>query len=114
MKNPLSQIALTLGLGVACTLSIITPSLAQYQQETNDANFQSNEKDSLYGDSTLGVNPMDLIHNYNLSVGRNAEEFREESGTQIQNSAEEFRRMQQEQILQQYNTTPDATGNTVE
>ena len=86
MKNSLSQITLTLGLGLACTLSLVTPSLAQYRG-TDDANYQSNEKDSLYGDSTLGVDPMQLIHNYNLRVGRNAEEFNEESRTQIQNSA---------------------------
>lgn len=107
MKN-LSQLTITLGFSIACTLSLIAPGLAQYQSPEND-NYQSNEKDSLSGDSTLGVNPLDLIHNSNLSTGRNAQEFSEESGAQIETSAEEFRRLQQERMLQQNNTTPEST-----
>lgn len=111
MKNPLSQLTITLGLGIACTFSLITPSLAQSSSQ-QDNSYQSNEQDSLYGDSTLGIDPIQLMHNYNLGVGRSAEEFSEESSTQIQNSAEEFRRLQQERMLQQHNNTPEATEDT--
>ena len=112
MKKLLSQLTITLGLGVACGFSLAAPGLAQYQQIPEDSNYQSNEQDSLYGNSTLGVNPMDLIHNYNLSVGRSAAEFSQESQMQIQDSAAEFKRLQQEQMLQQYNTTPQSVDNS--
>ena len=112
MNKLLSQLTISLGLGVASILSLTNPSLAQYQQIPDDSNYQSNEQDSLYGNSTLGVNPMDLIHNYNLSVGRNAEEFNQESQVQIQDSAAEFKRLQREKMLQQYNTTPQQIENT--
>ena len=104
----LSKIAVTLGLGLSCTLGLIVPSIAQTASSTNDS-YQSNEQDAMYGNSTLGIDPIDLIHNYNLRVGRSAEEFNEESGTQIQNSAEEFRRLQQERMMEQYDTTPQTT-----
>lgn len=107
MSKQLSLLA-SVGLGLACTLTFANPVKAQ-TSDPNTINQQSNEKDGLYGDSTLGVNPMDLIHNLNLRVGRSAEEFREASGTQIQDSAAEFRRLQQERMLQQYNNTPEVT-----
>lgn len=111
MKKLLSQFTVTFSLGIACAFGLAAPSLAQSQTE---GNYQSNEKDSMYGDSTLGVNPMDLIHNYNLSVGRSAAEFNQESQVQIQDSAAEFRRLQQEKMLQQYNTVPQTEENVAE
>ena len=105
MNNFLSKASITLGLSIACTLSLITPTLAQDNDQ--NGNYQSNEKDSMSG--TLGgIDPIDLIHNANLSNGRSSEEFNKDSQTQIQNSAEEFRRLQQER-MQQDNSTPAST-----
>ena len=113
MKNLSSQLTIALGLGIACSLSLVNPTIVR-SQNPDEGNYQSNEKDSLYGDSTLGIDPMQLIHQYNLSTGRSAEEFSEESRTQIKNSAEEFRRLQRERMLQQYNTAPNSTEKTGE
>lgn len=106
MNNFLSKSSIILGLGIACTFSLITPSLAQYKDQEDGA-YQSNEEDPMSG--TLGgIDPIDLIHNANLSTGRNAEEFNQDTQLQIQNSAEEFRRLQQER-MQQDNSTPAST-----
>jgi hypothetical protein len=102
-----SRLTIILSLGLACTFSLINPSFAQSQSDENDA-YQSNEKDSMSG-SLGGLNPMDLIHNMNLSTGRNAEEFNQDSQTQIENSADEFKRLQIERMQQQNNNLPEST-----
>lgn len=100
MQKQLFRI-MTFGFGLVCVLGGGN-AIAQ-TANPSEPKYQSNEKDGLYGDSTLGVDPMDLIHNYNLRVGRSAEEFQQDSGTQIQDSASEFKRIQQERMLQQRN-----------
>lgn len=109
MKNQLSQLTIALGLSIACTFSLIIPSLAQSQNSDDDV-YQSNEKDTMSG-GIGGFDPIDLIHNANLSTGRNADEFSEESQTQIKDSAAEFRRIQQER-MQEQNTVPESTEET--
>lgn len=100
MNNSVVKIITVLGLSIPLVFGAC--SVANAQSATFDgANDQSNEKDGLFGDSTLGINPLDLIHEYNLRNGRSSAEFTEESGTQIQDSAAEFRRLQQERILEQ-------------
>ena len=107
MNNFLSKSSIILGLSIACTFSLVTPSFAQYKDQEDGA-YQSNEEDPMSG--TLGgIDPIDLIHNANLSTGRNAEEFNQDSQLQIENSAEEFRRLQQERMLQQNNSVPAST-----
>ena len=109
MKNYLSRLTITLGLGVACSFGLMMPVFAQ-SNDQND-NFQSNEKDPMSG--TLGgIDPIDIIHNANLSTGRSAEEFNQDSQLQIQNSAEEFRRLQQERMLQQNNSASESSAET--
>ena len=100
MNNSIVKLITVIGISIPITLCV--GNVANAQSSTfDDANLQSNEKDSLTGDSTLGINPLDLIHQYNLRNGRSSAEFNEESGSQIQDSASEFRRLQQERILEQ-------------
>ena len=95
-----------IAMGIACTL-LVSPALAQ-NRDAEDGAYQSNEENPMSG--TLGgIDPIDLIHNANLSTGRSAEEFNEDSQLQIQNSAEEFRRLQQERMLQQ-NSAPESAN----
>ena len=109
MKNQLSQIALcvsrhwaiALSLSVTVALGVTSPARSQYV-DPNDQGYQSGEKDALYGDGITGINPLDLIHRANLSNGMSSEEFSEQSQGQIQNSASEYKRLQQERMLQQY------------
>ena len=113
MKNQLSQIAISLGLGATITLGVTSPVRAQYV-DPNDRGYQSGEKDALYGDGITGINPMDLIHKANLSGGLSAEEFNEQSQGQIQDSAAEFKRLQQERMLQQYRNQNQVEGTIIE
>ena len=113
MKNQLSQIAISLGLGVVVALGVTSPAKSQYV-DPNDQGYQSGEKDALYGDGLTGINPLDLIHRANLSGGLTAEEFNEQSQGQIQDSAAEYKRLQQERILQQYRNQTEVEGVIVE
>lgn len=107
MNNSLVKLITVVGISVP--LALCAGNIANAQSSTfDDANVQSNEKDSLLGDTTLGVNPLDLIHQYNLRSGQSSTEFNESSGTQIQDSAAEFRRLQQEKILEQTQTDSQA------
>ncbi|MGK7895348.1 MAG: hypothetical protein AB4372_17440 [Xenococcus sp. (in: cyanobacteria)] len=113
MKNQLCQIAISLGLGITVALAATSPAKSQYV-DPNDQGYQSGEKDSLYGDGITGINPLDLIHRANLSGGLSAEEFNEQSQGQITDSAAEYKRLQQEKILQQYRNQTDVEGTIVE
>ena len=113
MKNQLSQIAISLGLGVVVALGVTSPAKSQYV-DPNDQGYQSGEKDALYGDGLTGINPLDLIHRANLSGGLTAEEFNEQSQGQIQDSAAEYKLLQQERILQQYRNQTEVEGTIVE
>ena len=101
LKNFHYRLTLSVSLGIVFSSSLIAPAMAQYRNQ-EDSGYQSNEENPMSG--TLGgIDPIDLIHNANLSNGRSAEEFDQDSQQQIQNSAEEFRRLQRERMLQQHN-----------
>ena len=112
MKNQLSQIAIALGLGLTVALGVTTSVRAQANDP--DEGFQSGDRDALLGDGITGINPLDLIHKANLSGGLSAEEFNEQSQGQIQDSAAEYRRLQQERILQQFRNQSEVEENIVE
>ena len=112
MKNQLSQIAIALGLGLTVALGVTAPASAQ--SNNLDEGFQSGDRDALYGDGITGINPLDLIHRANLSGGLSAEEFNEQSQGQITDSAAEYKRLQQEKILQQYRNQTEVEGAIVE
>ncbi|MGK7943101.1 MAG: hypothetical protein AB4058_01360 [Microcystaceae cyanobacterium] len=67
-----------------------------------DGNFQKNEVDSM-GESTFGggFDPMQLIHNANFRRGRNGAEFAEDTRNGLNDAAEEFKRLQQQRMLEQ-------------
>jgi hypothetical protein len=102
MKNYFFQLTITLSLGF--TLALVSgfgqSSLAEYKTPENDG-YQSNEQDSFYGSGGTGFNPLELIHRANLNNGRSLEEFNSDSQLHLENSASEFKRLQQERLLQQ-------------
>ncbi|MGB5713344.1 MAG: hypothetical protein WBM44_20850 [Waterburya sp.] len=100
-NNRQKQSSLSLCLGIALTLIAGLNLSAFAQSPTDDQGYQSNEKDSLYGDAPAGLNPLDLIHRSQQFGGRSAEEFEEESRGQTNNSASDFKRLQQQKILEQ-------------
>ncbi|MEM8831538.1 MAG: hypothetical protein AAGE96_19570 [Cyanobacteria bacterium P01_G01_bin.19] len=86
---------------------IDSPSLAQSQYE-QDNGYQSNEKNSTFGDTPAGLDPVELIHRAQQLNRRSAEEFNEEYEGQLNNSVSDFKRLQQQQILQQQGTETPA------
>ena len=112
-NNRQPQFVLSLSLGLTLSLIAGLSSSAFAQIPTDDQGYQSNEKDSLFGNSTGGLNPLDLIHRSQQLGGRSAAEFEEESRGQINNSASDFKRLQQQRILEQLQQ-PNATVETAE
>jgi hypothetical protein len=102
INNKLAQLGIALSLGVPLTFisGLTSAALAQYQEPDNST-YQSNEKDALYGDGVSGLNPIDLMHRAQQFNGRSPEEFNQESQAQLNNSASEFKRLQQQRILEQ-------------
>jgi hypothetical protein len=76
-------------------------SSAAMAQSSQDDGYQSNEKNGMYGDAPAGLDPLDIIHRAQQSNGRSAAEFDQEFQTQIDSSASDFKRLQQQKILEQ-------------
>ncbi|MEO1004350.1 MAG: hypothetical protein AAFW67_00595 [Cyanobacteria bacterium J06638_38] len=107
--NPIPRLGFILGLTV--TLGIGFSLSAQAQSGVDNEGYQSNEKNGLEG--TGGLNPLDLIHRSQQLGRRSASEFEEESRGQINNSAADFKRLQQQRLLEQQQQ-PDISIDTVE
>lgn len=102
MNNKLIQLGLTLSTTLAIvSIPCLTPSAFAQDRDPLNEGYQSNEQDSLYGEGLTGINPVDLIHRAKLSNGRSSEEFDRDSQNTLNDSASEFKRLQQERILQQ-------------
>ncbi|MEL6437746.1 MAG: hypothetical protein AAFQ80_00625 [Cyanobacteria bacterium J06621_8] len=96
MFKPESLIKISLGM----LLAVATfNSTAQAQSGVDDQGFQTNERSGLEG--TGGLNPLDLIHRSQQLGKRSPAEFEEESSGQLDNSATDFKRLQQQRILEQ-------------
>ena len=117
MMNKLNlqhQLLLSFGLGLAMILAGGLNTSALAQSGTDDQGYQSNEKDSTYGDAP--VSPLELMHRVQQLNGRSAAEFDEESQTQISDSASDYKRLQQQRILemQQQKTSDTPAEETTE
>ena len=99
-----STIGLSLGVIVTLVGGFNSSTLAQ----SDDSVYQSNEKDSLYGDTPGGLNPLDLMHRAQQLDRRSTEEFNTESKIQIDSSVSDFKRLQQQRILEQQRSTTDS------
>lgn len=122
MNNRLPLPVLTMVLSL--TTSLALPPLAGFAQETQNSQlqnyqnpaipttegFQKNERSS-QGSDFLGdgFNPLNLIHNANLRRSRNGADFAEDSQTNLNKAAADFKRQQQLR-LQQQQAAPVAGG----
>ena len=88
-----------LAVGIALVLGITTT--AQAQPGVDNQGYQSNEKNGIYGDAPAGLDPLEIMHRAQQSNGRSAEEFNEESQIQIDSSVSDFKRLQQQRLLEQ-------------
>ena len=100
-----------IALGLALAVGLSSPAVAN--SPTGNEGYAPNEKDSLYGDAPAGLNPLDLMHRAQQMNGRSAAEFNEESQQQINNSVSDFKRLQQQRILEQQQST-DTSKESVE
>jgi hypothetical protein len=87
---------------------------AALAQSGQDDGYQSNEKSGMYGDAPAGLDPLDIIHRAQQSNGRSAAEFDQEFQTQIDSSASDFKRLQQQKILEQQQAQQSPTKTTQE
>ncbi|MGK7876485.1 MAG: hypothetical protein AB4426_25280 [Xenococcaceae cyanobacterium] len=109
IKSQFSSFAakITLSLSVGAALGIMSSfgqsTLAQSTNPQESDGYQSSEYDSLSGTSTFGnsFNPIDLIHRANLGPGRSAADFSSDLDRNINEAAAEFKRLQQERLLNQ-------------
>jgi len=88
MKNKLVYTSL---LSAALVMGYGNLASAQNANSNQNDIFQSNEQNSLYGDS---INPMQLIHNANMMNRMNGAASPEASNRNIQNAAKSFRERQ--------------------
>ncbi|GAB4530792.1 MAG: hypothetical protein Tsb0014_13780 [Pleurocapsa sp.] len=95
-----------MGISWSVIYGAIAPANAQYT--TNNDGYQSNEQDATYGQGISGLNPTELIHRAKLQNSRSAEEFSQDSQSQLNDSASDFKRQQQEMILQRYQSQSES------
>ncbi|ACK73231.1 hypothetical protein PCC7424_4874 [Gloeothece citriformis PCC 7424] len=94
----LGVISLFTGLGASASAQSTNPQNPQNPQNSIGA-FQKNEVGS-NEDSAFG-SPLDLIHNMNMRRGRDSGEFAEDSKTNLNQAADEFKRLQQQRLQNQ-------------
>jgi hypothetical protein len=112
-NNRLHRTAWSVGIALVAIAGLNFSAVAQ---SGADDGYQPNEKDGIYGDAPAGLNPLDIMHRAQQTNGRSAAEFDRESQTQIDNSASDFKRLQQQRILEQQQSTskePVETRETV-
>ena len=103
---------LILSLSLSATFTLVTgfnaATLAQSKYE-QDNGYQSNEKSSIFGDTPSGLDPVELMHRAQQSNGRSAAEFEADSQYQLDSSVSDFKRLQQQRILEQQDSTNEAS-----
>lgn len=112
MNPPLTSLKkISLGLSVALTLPLIAPGVgfAQSFNPQNREPTQPNEIDESNGSvGGLNLNPANLIHQFNLQRGRSGSEFGTDTQETLTESADDFRKQQQERFN---NQQPNQTVN---
>ena len=100
-NSKLNKLSIGLSLGTVLTLvaGFSSSALAQSRYE-QDNGYQSNEKSNIFGDTPSGLDPVDLMHRAQQLNGRSAEEFEADSQGQLDNSVSDFKRLQQQRILE--------------
>jgi len=100
--NKMSKLILVFGLGTFLSIAVgFNASVTAQIQPSNNDGFQSNEKDPTFGDAPGGLNPLDLIHKSQQGNIRNADEFSADSQGQIDSSVSDYKRLQQQKIIEQ-------------
>jgi hypothetical protein len=92
-------IAASLGLGAVLGVSSFEQSaLAQTIESQQPREYQSNEEDTFGRNALGGFNAMELMHRANLSRSRDSAEFQEDTNTNLDKAAQEFKRLQLQRL----------------
>lgn len=102
-----------IGIGIiAGAIASASPTLAQTQAPLQDFQTPQNERGSFYGGSnSSGFSVFNLLHNAQLGQTRDLGDFSTEQRTNINNAADEFRRLQLQRLG---NTQPILPAETPE
>ena len=100
-NSKLNKLSIGLSLGTVLTLvaGFNSSALAQSRYE-QDNGYHSNEKSNIFGDTPSGLDPVDLMHRAQQLNGRSAAEFEADSQGQLDHSVSDFKRLQQQRILE--------------
>jgi hypothetical protein len=112
-NNRLNSICWATGIVFVAIAGLNSAVLAQSSTGADDG-YQPNEKDGIYGDAPAGLNPLEIMHRAQQTNGRSAAEFDQESQAQIDNSASDFKRLQQQRILEQQQSASKKKPETTE
>lgn len=100
-NNLLNKLGTGFGLGILLSAIAGFNSVSMAQSNSNDDGYQSNEKSGIFGDAPSGLDPLELMHRAQQMNGRSPAEFNAESQGQLDNSVSDFKRLQQQRILEQ-------------
>ena len=106
LKNSLlNKLGISFGLGILLSAIAGFNSVSTAQSNYDNEGHQSNEKSDLFGDTPSGLDPLELIHRAQQINNRSAAEFSADSQGQLDSSVSDFKRIQQQKILEQQQQT---------
>ncbi|WP_013323735.1 hypothetical protein [Gloeothece verrucosa] len=100
MKKTIFTLCLAFGTTLGIVASYSSSASAQLipNSKNPEVKYQSNEENSSVDNSLGGLNPLDLIHNANLRRSRDASQFQEDSDSNLNQAAQDFKRKQQQMM----------------
>lgn len=100
IRSQLALAALFSSLGISAAFSGATLAQSVTAPNAPEVQTQSSEVDS---GNTFGgsLNPIDMIHNANLSRSRNAGEFADDTQRKLKRAADEFKQMQLQRLQEE-------------
>ena len=96
-----SKLSTGMSLGIILTSIVGLNSVAVAQSKYDNDGYQSNEKSGVFGDAPSGLDPVELMHRAQQANSRSQAEFNADSQGQLNNSVSDFKRLQQQRILEQ-------------
>ena len=105
------NLSLSFGTVLLLIAGFNSAALAQSKYE-RDNGYHSNEKSGVFGDAPSGLDPVDLMHRAQQLNGRSQAEFEADSQGQLDNSVSDFKRLQQQRILEQQQQAGDSSETT--
>lgn len=107
-----SKLTTGMSLGIIVTVIAGFNSVAVAQSKYDNDGYQSNEKSGVFGDAPSGLDPVELMHRAQQANRRSQAEFDADSQGQLDNSVSDFKRLQQQRILEQQQQLEVNPGET--